>query len=132
MERHVTVRLLLVEDRPQVWGPLLDLLSTVGEFTLAKAVSTEAEANFWLQENKTQWDLAVIDLVLEQGTGLGVVARAKTRPAGAKVVVFSDYVTPGLRKHCLELGADEAFQKATDTKAFLDYCAGIAGARGPQ
>lgn len=122
----VTVRLLLVEDRPQMWELLLDLLSTVGDFKLVKALSTEAEANLWLRENEGQWDLAVVDLVLEQGTGLGVVARARERPPGARLVVFSDYVTPGLRQHCLGLGADEAFQKSTETKAFLDYCAGIA------
>ncbi|MFC5496858.1 response regulator [Caenimonas terrae] len=125
----MTVKMLLVEDRPQVWGLVLDLLSTVGDFTLAKAVSTEAEANLWLEENPGQWDLAVVDLVLEQGTGLGVLARARQHARGAKIVVFSEYITQGMRKHCLELGADEAFQKSTDTKAFVDYCAGVAASR---
>jgi DNA-binding NarL/FixJ family response regulator len=112
-----------------MWSVMLDLLSGVGEFELAKGVSTEAEANLWLEENPTRWDLAVIDLVLEEGTGLGVVARSRERRPGAKVVVFSDYVTPGLRQHCLGMGADEAFQKSTETRAFLDFCAGIARGR---
>lgn len=120
------VKLLLVEDLPQMQGVVLDLLATVGDFELAHAVSTEAEANLWLDENRGRWDLAVIDLILEQGTGMGVVARARERPAGSKVVVFSDYATEGIRKHCLKLGADAAFQKGEDLQAFLAFCRAVA------
>ena len=122
----MAVRLLLVEDLPQMQAFVLGLLATVGDFKLVKTVATEAEANLWLDENFNQWDLAVIDLILEQGTGLGVVARSKTRLPGARVVVFSDYATEGIRKHCIKLGADAAFQKGTDLQAFLDYCADFA------
>ena len=119
------VRLLLVEDLPQMQAVVLDLLSTVGEFQLVKAVATEAEANLWLEENPGNWDLAVIDLILEQGTGLGVVAKTRDRVAG-KVVVFSDYATEGIRKHCVKLGADAAFSKGDDLQAFLAFCRAVA------
>lgn len=125
-EVDVPVKLLLVEDLPQMQGVVLDLLSTVGQFELAHAVATEAEANLWLDENRGNWDLAVIDLVLEQGTGLGVVARARHRPASSKVVVFSDYVSEGIRKHCLKLGADAALRKGEDLHAFLAFCSAVA------
>lgn len=119
------VKLLLVEDLPQMQGVVIDLLSTVGEFELVKSVATEAEANLWLDENPGKWDLAVVDLILEQGTGLGVVARARNRSSG-KVVVFSDYATDGIRKHCIRLGADAAFQKGEDLQAFLAFCGRLA------
>ena len=122
----MTVRLFLVEDLPNLQGVVLDLLSTVGQFELVKAVTTEAEAYLWLEENPDGWDLAVVDLILEQGTGLGVVARARNRALGSKVVVFSDYASEGIRNHCLKLGADAAFQKGTDLMAFLDYCRAVA------
>lgn len=120
------VKLLLVEDLPQMQGVVLDLLETVGDFELVHSVATEAEANLWLDENAGSWDLAVIDLILEQGTGLGVVARARNRPPGSKVVVFSDYATEGIRKHCLKLGADAAFQKGDDLQGFLAFCSAVA------
>jgi DNA-binding NarL/FixJ family response regulator len=125
-EVEVPVKLLLVEDLPQMQGVLLDLLSTVGDFQLVGAVSTEAEANLWLEENDGKWDLAVVDLILEQGTGLGVVAKARNRAAGSKVVVFSDYATEGIRKHCIKLGADAAFRKGDDLHAFLEFCSAMA------
>jgi DNA-binding NarL/FixJ family response regulator len=124
------VKLLLVEDLPQLQGVVLDLLATVGDFQLVKAVSTEAEANLWLDENEGNWDLAVVDLILEQGTGLGVVGRARKRPAGSKVVVFSDYATEGIRKHCIKLGADAAFQKSDDLQGFLAFCSAVAHQAG--
>lgn len=121
------VKLLLVEDLPQMQGVVLDLLGTIGDFELVKAVSTEAEANLWLEENEGAWDLAVIDLILEQGTGLGVIAKAaRNRTAGSKVVVFSDYATEGIRKHCIKLGADASFQKGDDLQAFLAFCSAVA------
>jgi DNA-binding NarL/FixJ family response regulator len=126
VEVDVAVKLLLVEDLPQMQGVVLDLLATVGDFQLVHSVSTEAEANLWLDENKGAWDLAVIDLILEQGTGLGVVARTRDRPASSKVVVFSDYATEGIRKHCVKLGADAAFQKSEDLQAFLAFCSAVA------
>ena len=116
----------VAERSPQIQAVVLDLLSTVGDFQLVKAVANEAEANLWLDENAGNWDLAVIDLILAEGTGLGVVARARDRPAGSKVVVFSDYATEGIRKHCIKLGADAAFQKGEGMRDFLDFCAAVA------
>ena len=125
----VAVKLLLVEDLPKLGGVLTDLLATVGDFELVKSVGTEAEANLWVDEHPGEWDLAVVDLVLEQGTGLGVVARARDRSPASKLVVFSDYATEGIRKHCLRLGADAAFQKGADMGAFVDYCRAVAQER---
>ena len=122
----MTVKVLLVEDSLQLQGVVMDLLATVGDFQLLHAASTEAEANLWLDEHTGEWDLAVIDLILAQGTGLGVVARARQRPSDSKVVVFSDYASEGIRKHCAKLGADVAFQKGSDVKAFADYCSAFA------
>ncbi len=129
-EVELAVRLLLVEDLPNMQGVVLDLLSTVGQFELVKAVTTEAEAYLWLDENPDGWELAVVDLILEQGTGLCVVARARNRAEGSKVVVFSDYASAGIRQHCLKPGADAAFQKGTDLMEFLDYCRLVAEGLG--
>lgn len=126
----MAVKLLLVEDLPQLQGVVLDLLATVGDFHLVKAVATEAEANLWLDENGGNWDLAVIDLILEQGTGLGVVSRARDRPPASKLVVFSNYATEGIRKHCLKLGADAVFRKGDDLQDFLAFCKSVADPAG--
>lgn len=116
----MTVRVLLVEDMKHVHGALADLLSEVGEFPVVHATGTEAEAKLWLAENPGAWDLAIVDLVLEQGAGMNVIRRCRQDAQGGRVVVFSSYATPGVRKHCLELGADAVFDKG-ETADFISW-----------
>jgi DNA-binding NarL/FixJ family response regulator len=107
-------------------GVMRDLLSGVGPFDIVAAAATEAEAKYWLQEHPGGWDLAIIDLILEQGTGMGVIAPAHEQGQGGRIVVFSDYATPGIRRHCQALGADAVFQKSQEMAEFLQYCATLA------
>jgi DNA-binding NarL/FixJ family response regulator len=123
----VTVRVFLVEDMMQVQGVLADLLASLGDFRLVGASATEAEARLWLTEHPDGWDLAVIDLVLEQGSGMGVISTARQAgDNGASVVVFSDYASDGIRNHCLRLGADAVFLKS-QMQDFMDYCSELGG-----
>jgi DNA-binding NarL/FixJ family response regulator len=123
----VPIKVFLVEDMPNLQGVISDLLKTLGDFIVAGTATTEAEANLWLDENSAGWDLAILDLVLQQGSGMGVIrkCRRKLTSPDAKVVVFSDYVTPGISRHCLRLGADAAISKS-DVPTFLRFCAGVA------
>jgi DNA-binding NarL/FixJ family response regulator len=123
----VAVRVLLVEDMKQMQAVIADLLSAVGEFHVVGLVSTEAEAKLWLAENPGAWDLAIVDLVLDQGSGLAVVPRARdARPADGHIVVFSDYASGGIRTHCEKLGADAVFLKS-ESREFMDYCSALGG-----
>jgi DNA-binding NarL/FixJ family response regulator len=123
----VTVRVLLVEDMKQVQAVLADLLGALGDFRLVHATTTEAEARHWLGEHPGGWDLAVVDLVLDQGSGMGVIPRARAAAApGCNVVVFSDYASDGIRNHCLRLGADAVFLKS-QMQEFMDYCSELGG-----
>jgi DNA-binding NarL/FixJ family response regulator len=121
MRSPAPVRVFLVEDLQRLQVLMADLLRSQGDFTLVGTAGTEAEAISWLAEHPDGWDLAVIDLVLEQGCGIGVVARCRGRREGAKVVVFSEYVTPVIGEHCLSLGADAAILKS-DIDAFVGFC----------
>lgn len=124
----MSVRVFLVEDMKQVQAVLADLLSALGDFRLVHATATEAEAKWWLAEHPDGWDLAVVDLVLDQGSGMGVIpqARAAADGHGGNVVVFSDYASDGIRSHCLRLGADAVFLKS-QMQEFMDYCSELGG-----
>lgn len=124
----MSIRVFLVEDMKQVQGVLADLLATIGDFRLVGATATEAEAKLWLSENPNGWDLAVIDLVLEQGSGMAVIPRAReaAEANGASVIVFSDYASEGIHSHCLRLGADAVFLKS-QVQDLMDYCSELGG-----
>jgi DNA-binding NarL/FixJ family response regulator len=110
----------LVEDLQRMRGLLADLFASMGGLRVVGSASTEAEAKLWLDDHPGGWDVAVIDLVLDQGAGMEVIRRCKAEPNGGKVVVFSSYATPGVRQHCLDLGADAVYDKS-ETSGFISW-----------
>lgn len=121
------LRVFLVEDLQRMRALLGDLFVSLGGLRVVGAAGTEAEAKLWLDDHPAGWDVAVIDLVLDQGAGMEVIRRCKAEPTGGKVVVFSSYATPGVTQHCLELGADAVFDKA-QTSAFIAWFDALIGA----
>lgn len=126
----VAVDVFLVEDQQQMESVLQDLLQSIGDFRIVGKARTEAEALSWLDTNAGAWDLAVIDLVLDQGSGISVIVRARLRGhREASIAVLSSFISPGMRKHCLKLGADGAFQKDTGMQDFIQFCAALDSSR---
>jgi DNA-binding NtrC family response regulator len=121
----MAARVLLVEDSRNMHVMMTDLFASVGHLELRGVANTEAEALYWLEEHVGQWDLTIVDLVLAQGSGINVVARAKGTHPGGVVVVFSGYASSGVSDHLKRLGASEVFDKA-DSQAFIAWLAQYA------
>jgi DNA-binding NarL/FixJ family response regulator len=117
----VTIRVFVVEDLGRMRSLFKDLFSQLEGVSVVATAATEAEARLWLSEHPGGWDLAIVDLILEQGSGMGVISQCRASPRPGKIVVFSSYATPGVRQHCLRLGADAVFDK-TDSADFVAYC----------
>ena len=43
-----------------------------------------------------------------------------------KVIVLSNYATREIRQKCLELGADQVFDKSTEIDSLIEYCGDLA------
>lgn len=121
----MTIRVLLVEDDRRIHSIVADLLAAIGDLRPVSIVTTEAEANLWLEENPGGWDLAVIDLILDAGTGMGVLPKCRSAARDGRAVVLSNYVSPAIQKHCLALGADAVFHKAHDMDRFIAFCTSL-------
>jgi len=120
----------VVEDNPSLCE---SLIATLHELTGVRVMATShgsAEAAAWLVDHPDDWDLLVIDLFLRGGTGLQLAAQLGRRKPGQKVVVFSNYVTAGVRKRSAQLGVDAVFDKSTESDALVDYCARLCFLRG--
>lgn len=122
----MAVRVFLVEDIGVTRELILDAFRALGGLCVVGWATTEAEARLWLEENHGGWDVLVIDLVLDQGSGFGVLAHAMHMPRRGRVVVFSSYATPGIRDRCQQLGAEAVFDKVS-TEGFLAWLAKVAG-----
>jgi DNA-binding NarL/FixJ family response regulator len=118
----VVISVVLVEDQKPIQAALAEMLSARAGFEVSGTATTEAEANLWLDEHQGGWNLAVVDLVLQEGTGMGVVAHARRTAPGSRIAVFSDFATPGIEAHCLRLGADAVFDKSQGPAALIAWC----------
>ena len=100
-------------------------MATLEELAGIDAVGTaetENEGKTWLSQKAHPWDLAIVDLFLKQGSGLGVLAACRDRPSRQKVVVLSNYATADIRQRCTQLGVDAVFDKSNEIDALVDYC----------
>lgn len=120
----------LVEDNPHIRHHLIAAMEDEVDVHLIGTATTEAEAVAWLDANPGAWDLLVVDLFLQEGSGLGIVKRCgKCRPGqrrpGQRVVVLTNYATGEIADWARELGADAVFDKAADLDGFFALCAGL-------
>lgn len=117
------MRTFLVEDNHTI---LENLVSTLEELAPVEAIGTadsEEEGAAWLNSHAEQWDLAIVDLFLKKGSGLGILEACRRRDGQQKMVVFSNYTTSEMRLRCAQLGVDAVFDKSTEIDALVNYCA---------
>jgi len=76
----------------------------------------------WLANPEHDPGLVIVDLFLEDGSGLGVLRAVHQRTKRLRTVVLSNYATPEVRQRCLELGAERVFDKSGDIEDLLSYC----------
>ena len=117
-----TVRTFIVEDNFAIRENLMGALREVARVDPVGQAESEAEGTRWLLRNLSQWDLAIVDLFLKEGTGLRVLEACRHRGPAQKMVVLSNYATPEMRRKCEQLGADAVFDKATEIDDLIDYC----------
>jgi len=117
-----TVRTFIVEDNLAIRESLMGALREVARVDPVGQAASEAEGTRWLLRNLSQWDLAIVDLFLKEGTGLRVLEACRHRGPAQKMVVLSNYATPQMRRKCEQLGADAVFDKATEIDDLIDYC----------
>jgi two-component system OmpR family response regulator len=114
----------MVEDSRPMQAALRDLLAAVGDFHVAAAWTDETNATEWLADPAHHFDLAIIDLLIEGGSGFNLIGRARDARPGARIIVMSEFVTPAVSDRCKAMGADAVFAKA-NVRAFGDYLAAL-------
>ena len=128
----MALKAFVVEDQAPIRESLVEALSELAGIEAAGWAANEKSATAWLRNPVNQWDIAIVDLVLEPGggSGFGVLQALRARPATQKMVVLTGTADPQVRRSCVEMGADGVFDKAMETEAMLDYCVALARAAG--
>jgi two-component system, OmpR family, response regulator len=118
----VQLRTYIVEDNPTIRDSLIGALEELASIRPLGWAETENDAKHWLAAHAREWDLAIVDLFLKQGSGLGVLEACRTRQPGQRVIVLSNYATTDMRERCSDLGADAVFDKSKEIDALVEYC----------
>lgn len=112
----------IVEDNATIRENLIGTLAELASVNTVGTAEAENEGIAWLLDRHHAWDLAIVDLFLKQGSGLGIVAACRQRLPTQKVVVLSNYATADIRQRCAQLGVDAVFDKSNEIEALVDYC----------
>lgn len=112
----------LVEDNPIILTNLIETLSELVHVEIIASSASQSEASEWLQLHYGNWHLAIVDLFLKQGSGLGVLAACRDRAPHQKVVILTNYATPDIRERSVALGADAVFDKSTELDRLMNFC----------
>ena len=79
LDTLVKLRTYIVEDNATIRENLIGTLEELASVEAVGIAETEDDGKTWLANNGNQWDLAIVDLFLRQGSGLGVLAAAVWR-----------------------------------------------------
>ena len=112
-------RAYIVEDSPTIRQNLIETLQELAQVEPVGTAETEHEGKRWLAQNEDDWDLAIVDLFLREGSGLNILEAARERRPGQRVIVLSNHATDDVRWRCEQLGADAVFDKSTDRKSVV-------------
>jgi DNA-binding NarL/FixJ family response regulator len=126
----VSLRTFIVEDDAMAYEALAETLAQLASARVVGWAESEPQARSFLEDANSQWDLAIVDLFLAEGSGLGVLEACRQRREEREVVVLTSHATPEMRARCLALGAGAVFDKGTEFAKLLAFCRSRAEAAG--
>jgi CheY-like chemotaxis protein len=121
------LRAFVVEDNVAIRDSLVEALAELTGIVTGGVAGSEKAAIAWLTDPANEWDIAIIDLILEPGgSGLGVLRACRSRKPEQKMVVLTGAANADVREKCEALGSDGVFDKSIETDALMDYCLALA------
>jgi DNA-binding NarL/FixJ family response regulator len=107
------LKVFLIEDAYKIRSVLTDILQEDGDVEVIGYAENEKDA--LAQLRSTEWDVAIVDIALREGSGLAVLAglRSDAREYG-KRLVFTANPSSALRDRTMALGADGFFDKSRE------------------
>ena len=112
----------IVEDSLVIRDNLIATLEEISPVKVVGVADEESTAVQWLNQPENPVDLVIIDIFLKTGSGLGVIKAGASLAPRPKLVVLSNYATQDMRGKCLQLGADQVFDKSHDIDGLIKYC----------
>jgi len=117
-----TLRTFIVEDNPAIRENLVAALEDLAPVIVVGTAEGEDVAVQMLTDGDLAVDIAIIDIFLSQGSGMGVLKALRDADSPCERVVLTNYANNDVRRHCLALGASRVFDKSGEIDALVDHC----------
>lgn len=129
--KPLELRVLIIEDSAIIRARLAEALAAIPHVRIVGQAETEPEALVLIRQ--APWDVAVLDLQLRRGTGLGLLRSLAQgdRPPGTCVIVFTNFAFLQYRNRSLALGADYFFDKTREFHRVRDVLNAFAAGMPP-
>lgn len=118
----MVINTFLVEDRDDIRDTLIQAMQEIAPCRFIGHADSESKASQWLRTYPDDWQLAIVDLFLADGSGFGVLRQCQQRRPWQKVVVLTGYSHENIVSKCLDLGADGVFDKSGELEDLVEYC----------
>jgi len=115
------IRAFLVEDNSVILETLSAALEEMADVEVVGSAAGEQEALSWFGSRTDGCDIAVIDIFLKTGSGLGVLEGMKSFAPPPRRVVLTNYATAHMRSTCTALGAEQVFDKSTELEELVEW-----------
>ena len=111
------LRVFIADDSQPVAEMLTELISAPGKVEVVGVGETEDATIDSIRRMKP--DVVLLDLQLRIGSGANVIRAVRASPElkQVRLVVTSNHASPQMRAGCLELGADDYFDKVKEIGA---------------
>ena len=124
LDGKFVLRILLVENDARLGAELCSALEERAPVQVVGSARAQDEACAWIDGRTQGCDIALIDVFLKRGTGLGVLEHIAKYEQPLRRVVLTNYATRDMHQRSRELGADAVFDKSTEIEELVDWLAG--------
>ena len=126
------LKTFIIEDSAVIRQNLAATLEELAPIQVVGGAETQGEAVRQLQGEAGHCDLVIVDVVLKEGSGLGVLQQGGVHRPGRHFVVLTNYATEEICQRALRLGAQRVFDKSNDIDALIDFCRELAEQQSPR
>lgn len=121
------IRVLIVDDHILYREMITSVVDSVKGLRVVGWATNENEALRLCWRERP--GLVVLDLMLPSGDGLATLERITAVCPGARILVFSGHLTPGVIRRLLALGPHSAVGKGATLEAFREALRSVAAGR---
>jgi DNA-binding response OmpR family regulator len=124
--RRTPLTVFIADDSQPVAEMLTELIAEPGRIEIVGVGATEEAVIESIRRMKP--DAVVLDLQLGSGSGTNVIREVRRSPelSSIRLMVTSSHASPHLKAGCLELGADDYFDKVKEIGALTARLARLA------